>query len=47
MYISKAKAIGDERSREKEKNARQILKVELGHSPGRDDVVSQYVGSYK
>jgi len=25
--------------------ARQILKIELGHGPDRDDVVSQYIGS--
>lgn len=31
--------------RKVDKDARLIIKSELGHGPDRDDVVSQYVGS--
>jgi hypothetical protein len=29
----------------KRRDARQIIKAELGHGPDRDDVVSQYLGA--
>ena len=38
------KAAG-EKWRERDHEARQLLKVELGHGPDRDDVVAQYLGS--
>lgn len=44
-FRQNAERIAGENWRKLNRNARQIIKTELGHGPDRDDVVSQYLGS--
>ena len=44
-FESTASRAGGEKWRKKDRQARQLLKSELGHGPDRDDVVAQYLGS--
>jgi site-specific recombinase XerC len=44
-YRKNAIRIAGEGWRKLNQDARQIIKAELGHGPGRDDVVSQYLGA--
>ena len=45
VFIEKAVEVAGENWEKIDKDARMILKAELGHGPQRDDVVSQYLGS--
>lgn len=44
-FIDKSVEVAGENWEKIDKDARLILKAELGHGPQRDDVVSQYLGS--
>lgn len=44
-FIKSAHLCEGENWKEKDREARLILKAELGHGPDRDDVISQYIGS--
>ncbi len=44
-FRKNAERIAGQDWRKLNRDARQIIKAELGHGPDRDDVVSQYLGS--
>jgi site-specific recombinase XerC len=45
-FIANAQTLGGENWHEKDRDARQILMAEMGHGGSRNDVISQYIGSY-
>ena len=44
-YRAEAARIGGQAWRRLDRDARLIIKSEMGHGPDRNDVVSQYLGS--
>jgi hypothetical protein len=46
-FRKNAVKIADQEWRKLNQDARQIIKAELGHGPGHDDMVSQYLGAIK